>query len=162
MINARSEGIAAKPAYRDAYRYRRCIIPADGFYEWETAGKVKQPYFIHRADGQTIAIAGLWEHWQDAHGNEIESCTIITTASNADVTALHDRMPVILESGIWGKWLGPLTPMEEVGTLLAPAPAHTLEAYPVGKRVSNPRQDDAAMIDPVQVRRDVQQDLFGG
>ncbi|MFH1115571.1 MAG: SOS response-associated peptidase, partial [Pseudomonadota bacterium] len=107
MINARSETVAEKPAFWAAFKRRRCIIPADGFYEWAKEGKRKQPYLIAMADGSTFAMAGLWEHWEDVKGNVIESCTILTTGANDALRELHDRMPVILRPRDYDAWLGP-------------------------------------------------------
>jgi len=107
MINARSETVAEKPAFRAAFKHRRCIIPADGFYEWAREGKKKQPYLIAMTDGNPFGMAGLWEHWKDAEGNVIESCTILTTEANEAVRELHDRMPVILKPNDYDTWLDP-------------------------------------------------------
>ena len=96
MINARVETVAQKPAYRNAFRYRRCLLPADGFYEWRSAGGKKQPFVLRPSDGRPLALAGLWEHWQDADGNELASCTILVGEANAQVRAVHERMPVVI------------------------------------------------------------------
>jgi putative SOS response-associated peptidase YedK len=105
MINARSETVAEKPAFRAAFKHRRCIIPADGFYEWTKEKGRKQPYLVASADGNTFALAGLWEHWKDKEGKVIESCTILTTEANEAVQRLHDRMPVILRPDDYDTWL---------------------------------------------------------
>ncbi|MDQ7785309.1 MAG: SOS response-associated peptidase [Desulfomonilaceae bacterium] len=107
MINARAETVAEKPAFRAAFKHRRCIIPADGFYEWTKEKGKKQPYLVAPADGATFAMAGLWEHWKDKEGNVIESCTILTTEANEAVQKLHDRMPVILRPDDYDTWLNP-------------------------------------------------------
>lgn len=149
LINARSETLLAKPAFRDAYRYRRCLIPADGFYEWQTQGKRKQPFYLHHADGSILALAGIWEHWQDVHGNELETCAIITIPSYGVGKSIHERMPAILAPEAWEKWLEFQTPVEQLTGLLVPAPKSILEAYPVGKEVNRPGFDDAACLKPV-------------
>lgn len=148
LINARAETLASKPAYRDAYRYRRCLIPADGFYEWQPQGRRKQPYYIHGVDGQPLAFAGLWEHWQDAHGNELETCTIITTNANEVVKPIHDRMPVILPPHQWATWLTPDTPAQALAGLLRPLTKEILKAYPVGPQVNRPGMDDVSCLAP--------------
>jgi putative SOS response-associated peptidase YedK len=104
MINARSESAATKPAFRDALKYRRCLIPADGFYEWVRAGKTKQPYCFEVNDGKLFAFAGLWERWKDPSGNWIKTCAILTTTPNAVTAAVHDRMPVILHPDNYDLW----------------------------------------------------------
>jgi putative SOS response-associated peptidase YedK len=152
MINARAETAATKPAYRSAMKYRRCLVPADAFYEWQkTPSGRKQPYAIQMADGAPFAFAGLWEHWQDAHGNELETCTILTTDANALLAKLHDRMPVILAPEQYDAWLDPanqdaksLTPM------LKPYPAELMIDYPVSTRVNSPKYDDAKCIEPIE------------
>ena len=105
LINAHSETVATKPAFRAAMRQRRCLIPADGFYEWKKIGPSKQPYFIHRPDDRPFAIAGLWERWTDPEGRPLETCTILTTAANAVLRPLHERMPVIVEPADYAQWL---------------------------------------------------------
>ena len=110
MINARAESLADKPAYERAFRRHRCLVPADGFYEWQRRGSRKQPMFIHRRDGETMAFAGLWAAWRDAtdpDGEWLRSCTIVTTDANNTVAPLHDRMPVVLEERDWDRWLDP-------------------------------------------------------
>ncbi len=107
MINARSETVAEKPSFRAAFKRRRCIIPADGFYEWTKEGRKKQPYLISMADGNPFAMAGLWEHREGTEGNVIESCTILTTGANEAVRELHDRIPVILQPDDYDAWLDP-------------------------------------------------------
>jgi len=142
MINARAETVHEKPAYRDALRHRRCLIPADGFYEW-MAGNGKQPYFIHRSDGQPMAFAGLWEHWKSPEtGEVIDSCTIIVTDANDLMRPIHDRMAVILELGDFERWLDPgAQDRDGLLELLRPSPSEGLEAYPVSKAVNNPRNE---------------------
>ncbi|HPE81260.1 MAG TPA: SOS response-associated peptidase [Gammaproteobacteria bacterium] len=151
MINARVETVAQKPAYRNALRYRRCLIPADGFYEWRAIDGGKQPYVLRARDGGTLALAGLWEHWQDANGNELESCTILVRAADAQVSPIHDRMPVIVAPGSFDLWLDihsqKSPPME---TLLAAQQAPELQIYPVSRAVNRPQNDDESLITPLK------------
>lgn len=147
MINARAETVQDKPAYRDAFRHRRCLIPADGFYEWKPENG-KQPYFIHRKDVGPMAFAGLWEHWRSLEtGQVIDSCAIIVTDANALMRPIHHRMPVILEPGDFGRWLDPAE--KDRGALLAllrPAPSEGLEAYPVATAVNSPKNEGRELI----------------
>ena len=168
MINARAEGIADKPAYRRALARRRCIIPADGFYEWQVVGPpktpkgrpAKQPMFIHRRDGEPMAFAGLWEVWKlpegaapvDGTDDEgwLRSTTIVTTRANELLTPLHDRMPVLLPESAWARWLDPaqrdVTAVEE---LLVPAPDDELEFWPVSSLVSNADNNGPELVAPL-------------
>ena len=149
MINARSETVAEKPAFRRAFRQRRCLVPADGFFEWQRQGTKKQPYYIHRRDGRPLAIAGLWEHWAGAGSGPVESCTLLTTAANATLRPLHDRMPVLLEPAQFDTWLDPEQhSVESLVALLAPADDAVLEAYAVSTVVNSPRNDSPACIEP--------------
>jgi putative SOS response-associated peptidase YedK len=154
MINARSETLAEKPAFRSAFRARRCLIPADGFLEWRQSasgakGK-KQPFWIHRPDGGPFAFAGLWEGWRDpGAGLAIESCTIVTTAANATLRELHDRMPVVLAPGDYPLWIDPN--VDEPGRLqhlLAPCGDDELVAEPVSTHVNRVANDDPRCIEP--------------
>lgn len=151
MINARAETVFDKPAYRAAAKARRCLVPADGFFEWKRVGKRKQPYHIHRADGRPFAMAGIWEKGRDADGNVIETCSILTTDANAVVAKLHNRMPVILRDGDYGLWLdmsvrerGPLEHLFE------PLPVEVLVATPVSTLVNDPKNDNRALIAEVE------------
>jgi putative SOS response-associated peptidase YedK len=148
MINARAEGVADKPAFRSAFRTRRCIVPASGFFEWMRQGRgPKQPYLIRHRDGELIGFAGLWESWEDrATGEVVETCTIITCEPNALMAELHDRMPVILDPAHYDRWLDPSVPGAE--ELLRPCPAEWLEAVPVSTRVNSPAKDDESIIQP--------------
>ena len=150
MINARAETVASKPAFRDAFRRRRCLIPADGFYEWKAIEGGKQPYYIRLKGGGPFALAGLWEHWDGAGGEVIESCTIIVTEANELMSTIHDRMPVILAPQDYDLWLDPAVQAREtVSGLLRPFPADAMEAYRVGLGVNSPRNDEARLIEPV-------------
>ncbi len=147
MINARAETVAEKPAFRNAFRYRRCIIPANGFYEWQKRNGTKQPYFVRARNDEPFGLAGLWEHWQGADGSELETCTIITTDANALIRPLHDRMAVILPEESYEEWLDPATPAERLRLLLRPATDKWLTAYPVSPRVNSPANDDPTLIE---------------
>ena len=147
MINARAEGIADKPAFRQPFRHQRCLIPADGFYEWRrNEDGRKQPWYIHRRDGEPLAFAGIWARWQ---GSEtIESCAIITGPPNAVVAPIHDRMPVILAPADHATWLESDNPLL-LQQLLQPLPAELLEAYPVGLAVNKPAHGGPGLIAPL-------------
>jgi len=167
MINARAEGIATKNAYRAAFKRRRCIIPADGFYEWQKIEgvKKKQPHYISRPDGEPLAFAGLWEVWRpkrekvegdaappadaDWDDSPLRSCTIITTTPNETMAKLHDRMPVILPASKWEEWLDPTNDdVETLGQLLVPAPAQLITTRPISTEVNNVRNKGAHLLDP--------------
>jgi putative SOS response-associated peptidase YedK len=152
-INARAETVADKPAFRAALKHRRCLIPADGFYEWTTTPSGKQPYFISRADRRPIAFAGLWEHWTDQDtGEQVQSCTIIVTEANALVRAIHDRMPVILQPEDYGLWLDPRVRVREpLEPLLRPLDPELMAMHPVDRRVNRPQQDDPGLIEPIEL-----------
>jgi putative SOS response-associated peptidase YedK len=150
MINARSETVATKPAFRKPLRERRCLILADGFFEWKREGSRKQPYYIKLRDSQPFAFAGLWDRWQPSDGQPLESCTILTTTPNALVQQLHDRMPVILPSSAYGLWLDrAVRDVDIVQAVLTPYPADEMLAYPVGTRVNNPAYDSPECIVPL-------------
>jgi putative SOS response-associated peptidase YedK len=145
MINCRSETAATKPAFRSAIKRRRCLILADGFYEWRKEGKTKQPIYIRRADERPFAFAGLWEAW-DKGSEPIESCTIMTTAANDMLKPLHDRMPVILASGDYDAWLDPAT--TEIAYLYESIPPDELTMYPVNPIVNNARNETPECVQP--------------
>ena len=151
MINARAETLAEKPAFRDAFRARRCLIAADGFYEWKSEDGIKQPYRIARANGAPFAFAGLWERWDKGpDGTPLETCTIVTTEANALLREIHPRMPVILDPGAFAAWLDPAMPPTEVQALLGPYPADGLIAYRVSRRVNAVAHDDPGLIAPLE------------
>jgi putative SOS response-associated peptidase YedK len=155
MINARSETAATLPAFRDALRLRRCIVPADGFYEWQKTAKTKQPFCFEVRDGELFGFAGLWERWKDAAGNWIKTCTILTTTPNAATAAVHDRMPVILRPDSYDLWLDPgFTDVAAASEMLQPFDAAAMRAYPVSGRVSNVVNDDAECSAPVEVAQE--------
>ncbi len=147
LINARAETAATKPSFRDAFRRRRCLIPADGFYEWKRQGGGKQPYYIRLEDDRPFAFAGLWERWEKA-GAVIESCTILTTDANELLMPLHNRMPAILDREQFDRWLDPtIEDAKVLQPLLGPYPAERMIAYPVSTVVNSPRHDVAECID---------------
>lgn len=148
LINARSETAAEKPSFRSAFRKRRCLIPASGFFEWRPEGGNKQPYYVHRPGGQVFAMAGLWEVWSQGDA-ELRTCTILTTAASEDVARLHDRMPLILEADDFGLWTDPDAPIEAVQTLLAPLPAGSLESHAVTTKVGDPRYQAPDTVEPI-------------
>jgi putative SOS response-associated peptidase YedK len=149
MINARAETVAEKPSFRAAYRQRRCLVPADGFYEWRGPKGAKQPYRILAPGGGLFAFAGLWERWEKGGGEPLESFTIITCEANAKLQALHHRMPVILDPADFDRWLAPDLAANEVQALLRPAPDAAVEFHPVSRHVNNARNDDPACIEPL-------------
>ncbi len=153
-INARAETVTTSPAFRGAFARRRCILPADGFYEWSTVDK--QPWFIRRADGLPLAMAGLWEGWHGADGLVIRTCAVITTAANGLVAPVHGRMPAILRTDDYEAWLDrshEATP--ELARVLVPASDDLLVRFPVSKRVNNVRNDGPELLDPEDLDRPV-------
>ncbi|NET40117.1 MAG: SOS response-associated peptidase [Cyanothece sp. SIO1E1] len=141
MINARSETVSEKPAFRSALGRRRCLIPADGFYEWKREGKIRTPFRIHLTDHEPFAMAGLWESWQTPDGDRLDTCTILTTSSNQIMQPIHDRMPVILNAQSQSVWLNPATPVESLKEITVPYPAEKMAAYPVSTLVNSPRNN---------------------
>ena len=140
LINARAETVAEKPSFRSAFRKRRCLIIANGFYEWQNQKGEKQPFCIQRKDEQIFAFAGLWERWQAPEGKSVESCTIITTEANEIMAPIHKRMPVILNSQDYHLWLDrKITAKEQLQPLLVPYDSKVMKVYPVSKKVNNPR-----------------------
>ncbi len=149
FINARSESAANKPAFRDAFHKRRCLIPADGFFEWQKRGTRKQPYYFQHRDGRPFAFAGLWERWQGTEGETVETCAILTTKANETVRPVHERMPVILPPEDFGHWLDPAVQKPEaVQALLRPYPAGEMESYPVSAFVNNARNEGPRCVEP--------------
>lgn len=150
MINARAETVASKPAYRNALRYRRCLIPADGFYEWRAASDGKQPYVLRAADRVPLALAGLWEHWQDDQGNELESCAIIVRAANRQMSPVHDRMPLVIAPSAFDLWLDVHAQKSQpIETLMAAQQPPDLEIFPVSRAVNSPRNDHPQLLEPI-------------
>lgn len=150
MINARSETASTKPAFSEALKLRRCLIPADGFYEWKRAGHSKQPFCFEVNDGALFAFAGLWDGWKDVNGNWIKTCSILTTTPNAVTSAVHDRMPVILEPHAYDLWLDPgMRNVNAVSELLKPYDARQMRSYPVSHRLNHVISDDEGCSQPV-------------
>jgi putative SOS response-associated peptidase YedK len=160
MINARSETAGTKPAFRDAFKSRRCLIPADGFYEWAKTGKAKRPYCFEVNDGALFAFAGIWDRWKDATGNWVKTCSILTTTPNAVTSAVHDRMPVILDPDSYDLWLDPgMHDMNAVSDMLKPFNARLMRSYPVSSRVNHVANDDEGCSMPVKLD-ETQKNLF--
>lgn len=152
MINARAETVAEKPAFKKAFQRRRCLLPADGFYEWQTIDGKKQAFRIRFADGEPFAFAGLWERWMDAQGNELETCAIVTTDAAPAIAEIHHRMPVILDPDRFSTWLG--GGMDAAQALLRPyGGSRTLESFPVDRRVNDVRNDDKDLLAPIELDR---------
>lgn len=150
MINARSETVAEKPAFRAAFKYRRCLVPADGFYEWQKLNGKKQPIYIRAQDGGVLAIAGIWERWMSPDGSEIESCSLLTTGPNELLQPIHDRMPVIISPADYEAWLDPQAQQAAaLQPLLRPYPAALMTTYPVSLLVNSPYNDSVECIRPL-------------
>lgn len=149
MINARSETVAEKPSFRAAFKRRRCLIPASGFYEWQKVGGGKQPIYIYPATAPLFALAGLWETWQMPDGGELDSCTILTTTPNEFMRPIHNRMPVILEPADFEMWLDPGERPTDSLHLLRPFSAAKMAAYPVSTFVNSPRNEGPDCIAPL-------------
>lgn len=150
LINARRESVARTAAFREAYQRRRCLVPADGFFEWQKDGKTRQPLLVRRKDQAPFAFAGLWERWPQPGGGVLRSCTIITCPANELIASVHDRMPVILPPEDHERWLDPSR--ADGRELLKPYPAAELEALPVSPRVNSPQHDDPECIAPLAVQ----------
>jgi putative SOS response-associated peptidase YedK len=146
MINARGESVHTKPAFRAAFKSRRCLIPADGFYEWQKRDGGKQPYVLEPAAGGPMAFGGLFERWRDPEGGDLWSCTIVTTEASADLAHLHHRMPLVLTPEHWDAWM--TAEPDAARGLIGPAPEGTLRFRPVDERVNNVKNDDAELIAP--------------
>jgi putative SOS response-associated peptidase YedK len=149
LLNARSETVAEKPSFRSAFKQRRCLIPASGYYEWQKIGSRKQPHFIRPRDGGLFSFAGLWESWNDPEGEVVESCTILTTAANEAMRPIHDRMPVILDAGGDALWLDPTASADSLRALFVPFPAGRMEAFAVSPWVSNARNQGPKCLEPM-------------
>jgi putative SOS response-associated peptidase YedK len=154
MFNARAETIDRQPAFRYAFSKRRCLVPADAYYEWRRAGKVRQPYAIVRPDGRPIALAGLWAGWKDEDtGEVIRSFTIVTAAANDMMAPIHNRMPVMIPEDAWERWLDPARTegegLAELKGLLVPSDEGSLKLYPVSQRVNNVRNDGPDLVEPI-------------
>ena len=159
-INARSETVASSGMFRGAFASRRCLIPMDAFYEWRTTPNGKQPYAFARADGQPLVLAGIWEHWRAPDGEVRRTFAILTTAANASMRRIHDRMPVIIEADDRTVWLGERD--GEARELLGPASEDTLRRWPVSRDVNSPRHDRPDLLDIVAVSDDPKDDAEAG
>ena len=150
MINARGETVAEKPSFRSAFKNRRCLILADGYFEWESRGpgRPKQPYYITLADEQPFAMAGIWETWRSPEGDKVETCSIITTNANELTQPIHDRMPVVLQPSDYPLWLNVRqTDRNALEALLSPYPANRMRFTPVDTIVNNPRNETEKCIE---------------
>ena len=151
-INARAETVATTPSFREPFRSQRCLIPADGFYEWQRNGKAKQPYCFEVNDGKVFAFAGLWDKWRNPEGVMIESCTILTTTPNALLSDIHDRMPVILSPDAYDLWLDPgFRSTAAISEMLRPLSPTLMRRYPVSTRINSVQNDDADCAAPIDV-----------
>jgi putative SOS response-associated peptidase YedK len=151
-INARSETASTKPAFRDPLKFRRCLIPADGFYEWKRTAAGKQPFCFEVNSGDVFAFAGMWDGWKDSSGQWVKTCSILTTTPNAVTSTIHDRMPVILDPDNYDLWLDPgMTDVRVVSELLKPYDAKAMGCYPISTRVNQVANDDEECCRPVEV-----------
>ena len=154
LINARGESVLEKPAFRAAMKYRRCLIPADGFYEWQKAGDRKRPFYVRGKDGGPLAYAGLWESWHGPNGEELETAAIVTTRANGTLAPIHERMPVVVPPEAFDLWLDCANvDAETAAALIAPARDDVLEAYEISTAVNRVANDNPALIEPVRRRR---------
>ena len=154
-INAKSETAATKPAFRDPFKFRRCLIPADGFYEWRKTGTTKQPFCFEVNDGELFAFAGLWDGWKDSDGRWLKSCSILTTTPNAVTSTVHDRMPVILDRESYDLWLDPgMQNVAAISELLKPCDARLMKCFPVSSRVNHVANDDEECSRCVEITED--------
>jgi putative SOS response-associated peptidase YedK len=161
MINARSETVPEKPAFRKAFRARRCLIPVDGFYEWQKRPAGKQPFLFRRQDGSPFALAGLWENWEGGQGPALQTCTILTTGANRLMQPVHHRMPVILDAKDWQAWLEmPDDQAKQLVQLLKPCAPDVLLCHPVSTKVNQPAYDQPECLEPVGDDPPGQMDLF--
>jgi putative SOS response-associated peptidase YedK len=160
MINARSETAATKTSFRDALKYRRCLIPADVFYEWARIGEARQPYCFEASDGKPFAFAGLWDQWQDSSGKIVETCSILTTSPNSVTSTVRDRMPVILDPDGYDAWLDPgMKDVDSVSELLKPLDARLMRCDPISIRINQVANDDEECSRPVELAQ-IQHSLF--
>jgi putative SOS response-associated peptidase YedK len=159
FINARSETLEEKASFSESFRERRCLIPADGFFEWRRAGRAKQPFYFQLRDEGAFAFAGVWDRWRNG-GNSVVSCAIITTEANELLSPIHDRMPVILQPDAYEAWLDPKTDPVVLKRLLQPFPASEMKSYPVGSAVNHPDNDTAEIIVRVDAEPGTTPSLF--
>lgn len=159
LINARAETLDSKPSFSESFLHRRCLIPADGFYEWKRTGRARQAFFFQMNDEAPFAFAGLWDAWK-RNGETIKSCAIVTTGANDLLEPVHDRMPVILPEEYWKLWLDPRTPPAELKDLLLPFPAAAMKSHPVGSNVNYPAIDNEDLIKRVDAEPGTTPSLF--
>jgi len=161
LINARAETIATNALFRAAFRHHRCLVPVDGFYEWQRTEDVRLPWFIHPSDGDTLALAGIWLPWRSGPGGLVGSCSIVTSTPDEIVGRLHDRMPVSLPRSTWDAWLAAETPADEALAIIrAGVPATPLDSYPVVRLVNSVRNDGPELLDRAEADIAVQTTLF--
>ena len=149
LNNARGETVFEKPSFRDAFKRRRCLVPANGYFEWKAEDKIRQPYYISLKSGEPMAMGGLWESWRDPDGTILRTVCVVTTTPNAVMEPIHDLMPVIVAPENWQSWLSGMP--EEVAGMVAPYRDDELQAWPVSRRVSKTQGDDAGLIKPIEV-----------
>jgi len=149
LINARGETVTTNPSFRDAFVARRCIVPADGFYEWKEDESGKIPYWFHPTDGRVLALAGIWERWGAPGDDPYHGFSVLTVEANEDVRRVHGRMPVILDPSSWDAWMRDDTPLDHAESLVVPPPAGTLLMHTVSTRVNATRNDDPGLIEAV-------------
>jgi putative SOS response-associated peptidase YedK len=148
LYNARGESVADKPSFRDAFKRRRCLIPANGFFEWAADGKIKKPYYISLKSGEPMAMGGLWESWKAPEGGILRTVCVVTTSPNAVMEPIHDRMPVIVAPEHWQYWLA--APVDDINGLVVPCDPALIVAWPVDRRVSRTTEDDPALLAEVK------------
>ncbi|MFP6655369.1 MAG: SOS response-associated peptidase [Myxococcota bacterium] len=161
LFNARSETTKQKPSFREAWKRRRCLVVADGFYEWTPRNRGHQPFHFHRPDFSILAFAGLFEEWKGDEGETFESCTVLTTAANRDLEGIHHRMPVILAPEKFSDWLNTEHADFGLKAMMQPAPTGTLLRQAVGRAVNDPRFDEPSCLEPAVIEDSLQGDLFG-
>jgi putative SOS response-associated peptidase YedK len=159
VINARAETLDDRASFADSFEKRRCLIPADGFYEWKKLGKDRQPYYFQLCDESPFFFAGIWDRWHK-EGTTITSCALITTTPNELVRSIHDRMPVILQPETYELWLDFRTPTDELKRMLNPYPAEEMKSFPVSNDVNHGNAEHEGLVDPVEAREDPQPSLF--
>jgi len=159
IINARAETLEERHSFAESFLRRRCLIPADGFYEWKKRGKERLPYYFQLKDEEVFAFAGIWDTWRGS-GVKVTSCAIVTTTPNEILSSIHDRMPVMLQPESHDAWLDSRTPVEELKRMLNPYPAEEMKSYPVSPDVNHPANDDEHLVEPVEEPPELQPSLF--
>ena len=159
FINARAETLEEKPSFSESFRLRRCLIPADGFFEWKRTGREKRPYYIQLIEEDSVMFAGIWDTWRN-RSETITSCAIITTAANALVGELHNRMPAILPVEVQDSWLDPRTNRADLLRMLTPFPSERMKTYPVSSTVNDPANDSGDLLIRIDLERGMTQNLF--